>query len=91
MKRALKRGDIVTVSDRKRVGFSMILFCKICFGFRSELVKSKKSNSYTNVNRKTSLTVTVFSLSYDLQNHVCRGSSARGEAGAETIVGRGRK
>ena len=34
---------LLAVSDRKRVGFSLILLCKNRFGFRSELAKSKKS------------------------------------------------
>ena len=34
---------LLTVSDRKCVGFSLILLCKNRFGFRSEVAKSKKS------------------------------------------------
>ena len=34
---------LLTVSDRKCVGFSLILLCKSRFGFRTELAKSKKS------------------------------------------------
>ena len=42
---------LLAVSDRKRVGFPLILFCKNRFGFRSELDKSKKSivNAYSVV------------------------------------------
>ena len=39
---------LLAVSDRKRVGFSLILLCKNRFGFRSELAKSKKSNAMVN-------------------------------------------
>ena len=34
---------LLAVSDRKRVGFSLILLCKNRFGFQSEVAKSKKS------------------------------------------------
>ena len=34
---------LLTVSDRKCVGFSLILLCENRFGFVSELAKSKKS------------------------------------------------
>ena len=34
---------LLSVSDRKCVGFSPILLCKNRFGFRTELAKSKKS------------------------------------------------
>ena len=40
---------LLAVSDRKRVGFSLILLCKNRFGFRSELAKSKKSIEQLNL------------------------------------------
>ena len=35
---------LLTLSHRKRVGFSLVLLCKNRFGSQSELAKSKKSN-----------------------------------------------
>ena len=39
---------LLTVPDRKCVGFSLILLCKNRFGFPSELAKIKKSNVWND-------------------------------------------
>ena len=36
---------LLAVTDRKRVGFSLILLCKNRFGFQSELAESKLAKS----------------------------------------------